>query len=262
MRNKLIAVVALSGLLLFTDSVSAQNFAALQQGAMTMTTKSKQAKQFTAMGLNHMINGEAAQAYQEFLSAVNADPNLPMPLVMLSFLSAGETRKMYGKRAQESATNKSESEILLASLAGEKMTNDSRIDVWGKLHTLNPNDRVVGYIYANSRKTPEERFQAALEYNLKYPEEPAMYNRLGYMYMNDKKDNEKAKASFEKYIQLYADGINPYDSMGDFYLATGDTTNAEKYYNLALEKYPFFNNSINQLKKIAEMKKDKDQKKD
>ncbi|MBD0294010.1 MAG: tetratricopeptide repeat protein, partial [Flavisolibacter sp.] len=82
-----------------------------------------------------------------------------------------------------------------------------------------------------------------------------MYNIIAYYYLQDKKDNENAKRNFEKYIELYPDGINPYDSMGEFYLLTDDLENAEKYYKKALEKYPFNSSSQEALKKIEEAKK-------
>ena len=64
-----------------------------------------------------------------------------------------------------------------------------------------------------------------------------------------------AKQNLEKYIALYPDGCNPYDSMGEFYLDTGDTTNAEKYYKMALEKYPFNISSVEAVEKIEAAKK-------
>jgi hypothetical protein len=46
--------------------------------------------------------------------------------------------------------------------------------------------------------------------------------------------------------------------MAEYYLTTGDTTNAEKYYKMALEKYPFFNSSVNAMQKINDAKPKKE----
>jgi Tfp pilus assembly protein PilF len=73
--------------------------------------------------------------------------------------------------------------------------------------------------------------------------------------MLDKKDNEMAKKNLEKYMELYSDGANPYDSMGEFYMNTGDMENSRKYYLMALEKYPFMNSSLTALQKIADKDK-------
>jgi TolA-binding protein len=43
--------------------------------------------------------------------------------------------------------------------------------------------------------------------------------------------------------------------MGEFYLNTEDTTSAEKYYKMALEKYPFNSSSVDALQKINDAKK-------
>jgi tetratricopeptide (TPR) repeat protein len=250
-------LIALAAVFFFSSSsLFAQNYAALQQGAMTMTTKSKQAKQFTAMGLFHLMNVEREAAYNELLQAEKADPKLTIALVLLSNLSNGAMKKEFAKKAMESATNKTESEKLVASLVDEKSTPEIRRETWAKLKSLNPNDPVIGHFYVTSR-TADDRLAAALEYNEKYPEQAAMYNLIGYYYMLDKKDYGKAKTYFEKYIQLYPEGYNPYDSMGEYYLTTGDMENAEKYYNMSLEKFPFNSSSLTALSKIADQKKAK-----
>ena len=45
------------------------------------------------------------------------------------------------------------------------------------------------------------------------------------------------KSLFEEYIELYPNGYNPYDSMGEFYYNEGDLENAKLYYSKAVEKY-------------------------
>ena len=41
---------------------------------------------------------------------------------------------------------------------------------------------------------------------------------MAYLILQVKKDTATAKPYFEKYIAMYPDGCNPYDSMGEFYL--------------------------------------------
>jgi tetratricopeptide (TPR) repeat protein len=227
----------------------------MAEGSMTWTTKSQQAKKQTAMGIQHILNVEREQAYQNFMAATESDPNFTVALAYLANLSRGEARKEFARRAEASAANKTEGEKLFASLAAENTSPETNREVWSKLHALYPNDRAIGHFYAITRATPDERFAAMTAYMQKYPEEACVYNMLGYYYMIDKKDNAMAKTYFEKYIQLHPDGPNPYDSMGEFYLNTGDVANAEKYYNMALEKYPFMASSLEALKKIEETKK-------
>ena len=61
-----------------------------------------------------------------------------------------------------------------------------------------------------------------------YMEAP-IYNTLGYLnyYIGEK---TKSKEYFEKYIETYPNGHNPYDSMGEFYFNEGDMKNAKSFY--------------------------------
>jgi tetratricopeptide (TPR) repeat protein len=222
---------------------------------MTWTTKSKAASTLGHAGAVHMMNAEFEQAYQDFYEAIKLDPNFTVALVFMSNLTYGNVRKDYIQKAIKSAMNKTEGEKLFASLLDSGLTQQNRQDIWAKLHTTFPDGAVLGHFYVITRATPEESFSAAEDYIKKFPDEPAMYNNLGYYYLQTKKDTAMAKQYLDKYLDMYADGTNPYDSMGEYYLDAGDTANAKKYYTMALEKYPFFNSSINALQKMATDKK-------
>ncbi|HEY1870819.1 MAG TPA: hypothetical protein VGG71_07150, partial [Chitinophagaceae bacterium] len=58
-------------------------------------------------------------------------------------------------------------------------------------------------------------------------------NNLGYAFMQNKM-NEKAYAFFDMNIENYPKSGNVYDSMGDFYSATGDKEKAIDYFRKAL----------------------------
>lgn len=222
---------------------------------MTWTTNSKAAKDLAVEGAWHLMNAEFPQAYTSLMAAVKLDPNFTVALAFLNNLTTGKTQKAYAKRAQKSAANKTSGEKLFATLADNKKTQDERRDIWAKLHKMFPDGAMIGDFYVQTRATAEERFTAAQDYIKKFPNQAAMYNTIAYYYVQDKKDNTMAKQNFEKYISLYPEGSNPYDSMGEFYLNTGDTANARKYYNISLEKYPFSNSSVNAIQKMADDKK-------
>ena len=222
---------------------------------MTWTTNSKAAKDLAGEGAWHLMNAEFPQAYSSLMAAVKLDPNFTVALVLLNNLTIGETQKAYAKRAQKSAANKTAGEKLFVTLTDAKKTLDERRDIWAKLYKMFPDGAMIGNFYVQTRATADERFSAAQDYIKKFPKEGAMYNTIAYYYMQDKKDNDMAKQNFEKYISLYPEGSNPYDSMGEFYLNTGDTANARKYYNISLEKYPFSNSSVNAIQKMDDDKK-------
>ncbi|GAA4742593.1 tetratricopeptide repeat protein [Flavisolibacter ginsenosidimutans] len=248
--------------LLFTASVSAQvkQAAAKETGKKTMawTTKSEAAKELAGNGIGHFMNIEMEQAYQDLSAALKLDPDFTVALVFMANLTAGESKKAFAERAFKSAGDKSEGEKLLASIVDPANKGEKNRATWAKLHEMFPDGGMIGHFYVVSRATPEEQFAAAQDYIKKFPQNASMYNIIAYYYMQNKKDYEMAKKNFEKYIELNPDGPNAYDSMAEFYLTTGDVTNAEKYYTMALEKYPFFNSSINALQKIADDKKKKD----
>ena len=222
---------------------------------MTWTTKSEAARKLAMEGAKHHRNVEYERAYEKFLEAIDQHSNFTIALVFLATMTRGQTKEMYAKKAMESAADKTEGEKLFASLANEKATPEANREVWTKLHDMFPDGAMIGYYYVITRATPQDRFDAAQKYMKQFPNEAAIYNDLGYYYMNEKKDFGTAKKYFEKYIQLYPEGSNPYDSMGEFYALTGDAANAEKYYTLALEKYPYTNSSLVALKKIEDDKK-------
>jgi Tfp pilus assembly protein PilF len=221
---------------------------------MTWTTKSKAAKDLATKGADHFMNAEFERAYWDFSEALQLDPDFTVALVFMTNLSRGETRKAYAQKALKSAENKTGGEKLFASTVGEKDTTARRM-IWAKLHSMFPDGAMIGDFYVQTRATPEERFAAAQEYIKKFPDQPAMYNTIAYYYLLNKKDTAMAKQNFEKYISMYPEGSNPYDSMGDFYVNTGDTANAEKYYRLSLDKYPFTNSSVNAVQKFDDNKK-------
>jgi tetratricopeptide (TPR) repeat protein len=260
MRKINVGILTLLLLLLFTTNGSSQKKVASSKKTvalktMTWTTKSKAAHDLAGQGASHLMNAEFEMAYRDFSEAVKLDPNFTVALVFMSNLSAGNSRKMYAKRALKSAADKTAGEKLFASIVDEKNTQEARQDIWAKLHKMFPDGGMIGHFYAISRATPEERFAAAQDYIKRFPDNPGMYNTIGYYYLQDKKDTAMAKQYLEKYLAMYPEGANPYDSMGELYLDMGDYANAEKYYTMALEKYPFTNSSINALEKMRAEKK-------
>lgn len=230
-------------------------FVNAQKKTMTLTSRSKEAINRTQIGILHLLNIENAQAYEEFRQALELDKNFTLPLVFMANLSIGEAQKTYADLAIKSAEGKSAGEKLLATTVAPENIQGLNSETWKKLYALFPDDDLAGYYYVTYRESRKETFEAAKEYISKFPGKAWMYNTIAYYYMNDLKDFEMAKENFTKYILLYPEGCNPYDSMGEYYLNVGDYENSEKYYNMALEKYPFNISSLDKLKEIKELKK-------
>ena len=207
--------------------------------------------------LTHFLNIEFAQAYMHLQEALKADPNFTVVQVLLSNLSFGERKKQYAAEAMKSSVSKTEGDKMLVLMLDDQLTDEAASEGWARLHKMFPDEKMIHTYYAYTRATPEERFDAAQDLIKQYPDAGWMYNILGYYYMNDRKDMANAKASFEKYISLYPEGYNPYDSMGEYYLISGDTASAKKYYTMVLEKYPFSRSALGALEGInaAQQKK-------
>jgi Tfp pilus assembly protein PilF len=205
---------------------------------ITWTTKSKEASEWAKKGLVHYNNLESELAYQDFIRALEKDPNFTMAQFMMAMLTVGDTKKMYIEKTKVSVAKKSEGEKMLVSLLDAKSRKEGH-EIWIKLHNKFPDDTFSYYYYALSMPDSVQEFDAMTEYLQKYPSSPEAINNLAYMYLTDKKDTATAKKYFEKYIEVYPDGYNPYDSMGEFYYRIGDMENSKKYYTKSLEHYPF-----------------------
>ncbi|MGE5520098.1 MAG: tetratricopeptide repeat protein [Candidatus Dadabacteria bacterium] len=217
---------------------------------MTWTSKSDKAIAIAHIAAEHYLNAEFPQAYDEFSQAVKIDPNFTVALTFLTYMSKGEVKQQFAERTTKSLEGKTEGEKLFASLADPNISRESRRTTLEKLHEMFPDGAILNFFYVTSRPTAEERYTATQEYVNRFPKKPWGYNLLGYMFMNDRKDPSTAKIYFEKYLELYPEGYNPYDSMGEYYMTIGDNENAKKYYTLALEKYPFNSTSLAAMEKL------------
>jgi Tfp pilus assembly protein PilF len=260
--TKLSALVALLPALLLSapafaqkDVVQAKTTEAKK--TMTWTTKSAQARELAGKAADHYMNAEHEEAYKQFSNALKLDPEFTIALAYMANLTKGEVKKTYVQKTLKSAANKTEGEKLFASLVEPGIDAAKRRDIVAQLRLLYPDGAMINTMYVNTRETPEERFEAAQEFLKRFPDKAWIHNSLGYMYLLDKKDNDMSKKHFEKYIEMYPQGYNPYDSMGEYYLTIGDNENAEKYYTLALEKAPFNHSSLAAMEKINEAKKKK-----
>ena len=89
------------------------------------------------------------------------------------------------------------------------------------------------YRYKGEKPLTEEQLKYLLRLLELRPEYGGGYNTLGYNYMA-LQEMDKAKAAFEKYLELAPNEPNAYDSMGEYYLNTGDYARSAEYYDRAV----------------------------
>jgi len=246
MRNFFLKAIGITLLALLTLQVSAQDI---------KWSVNKKARPYVARGMGYIMNNENEMAYPEFQKAVTLDPNATVALYYLATITTGNVRQNYSQRTMQSLEGKTDGEKLFFSSLDTTLSQKQRADLYEKLHVMYPGSVLFSGYYSFTRSSDETRLGATQEMIRQFPNEGFAYNNLGYLYMNYKKDMRMAKQSFEKYIALYPDGCNAYDSMGEYYLNNGDYPNARKYYQMALEKYPFYTNSIIKLQEISKVEK-------
>ncbi|HMO40475.1 MAG TPA: hypothetical protein PKC76_17430 [Saprospiraceae bacterium] len=81
-------------------------------------------------------------------------------------------------------------------------------------------DKEAGYAYAQQLIKLDPNFGP-------------VYNSLGYYYMDEKEMN-KAKAAFEKYLEIAPAEANAHDSMGEYYMTIEDYAKSAEYYDRAV----------------------------
>ena len=213
------------------------------------------ANELALTGMYHFMNAEQEKAFTYFEEALRYDPSMFAPHVCLAEMSAdgSEKQKYHIEQAKKNVddnniTSKKFVSILDAEPDGYWGYFDSSkaLEVWKEMHELEPKGNFIKAFYAYNIKDLDESIEVLEKFANQAKEEGERYdhllNTLGYKYMA-KGDMSTASSYFKVYINEYADGYNPYDSMGEFLLNNGDTLTAKSYYEKAIEKYPFARNA-------------------
>lgn len=227
------------------------------------------ANAMVSLGIDHAMNIELEKAYAFFDAAVQKDPTLFAPHVVLARLSRGEKRDYHKEQAKKLVEGKNEvSQLFVSTLDivwkdNEEMARKQRTETWKKMHELAYDGRFVHFNYALSLQEPSERI-AVLEDLLAKNEADGnstghIHNILGYAYYG-LGNKEKAKAHFEKYVELRPNGYNAHDSMAEYYMNEGDNEMAMKYYKKAVSNYPAARNAREKIKELEGKMESKTQK--
>ena len=220
------------------------------------TGENETANFLVMQGITHLMNIEREKAYTFFEAAVEKDPTLFAPHVPLSWFSRGDKKAYHKVQAQKLVKGKNEVSRLYASLLdipqGRAGASQWRT-TWAKMHKIGFDGQYIHYQYALTLENINDQI-AELEklanINMKADRGYAhVHNILGYLYHREKNVN-KAKMHFDKYLELYPEGYNSYDSMGEFYHEEGDLETALTYYKKAKEKYPAAVSATNSIKDI------------
>ncbi len=220
------------------------------------------ANELALTGMYHFMNAEQEKAYTYFEEALRYDPSMFAPHVCLAEMSVdgSEKQKYHIEQAKKNVEdNNSTSKKFVSILDAEPDGNWGYFDsskaaeLWAEMHELEPRGNFIRHFYAYNIKDIDESINTLVEFANQAKEQGERYenllNLLGYKHMA-KGDMGTASAYFKNYINMYPNEYNAYDSMGEFMLKMGDTIAAQKYYQKAIEKFPFARNARSVLKEI------------
>ena len=220
------------------------------------------ANEMTNAAFVHLYNVEYEKAMVFFEKALEYDPSLFGPHVVLAGFSeeGSEKQQMHISKAKELVENKNDTSKLFVSLldldkgGSWPLVTQGAHDVWKSMRDVEPKGKLIHYYFAFTIPGMENKIQemelllAELKDGVGDSESLAVsgdhsfmiapiINTLGYFYY-DIGNKVEAKNLFEEYLNLYPNGYNSYDSMGEFYYNEGDMENALIYYKKAKEMYP------------------------
>ena len=233
------------------------------------------ANEMTNAAFVHLYNVEYEKAMVFFEKALEYDPSLFGPHVVLAGLSpeGSEKSEMHIKKAKENVADNNDTSKLFVSLLD--LPRQSRWwpllgpgahDKWAEMRSIEPKGKLIHFYYSFTIPGLENKIREmelllselrdgvgeteslAVSGDHSYMVAP-ITNVLGYFYYNQG-DKEKAKSLFEEYIDLHPNGYNSYDSMGEYYYNEGDLESAKSYYSKAVENYFGANTANGKLREL------------
>ncbi len=228
----------LSLLLGFLASLNAQDI------YLPVSSKSETAMADYFKALQAAENANIPGYFDGMKAAVKTDPNFFMAYVNLAFAETA-----FGQYEKAAAFIKPALAIDPSGFNENEQIHRKALQAWDidpkadpaqymeALTVAYPNTAEAYDLAARSAKWLSNDTKSSVRHTLRLlelrPEFGGGYNTLGYNYMAIK-EMDKAKAAFEKYLELAPAEPNAYDSMGEFYLTTGDYAKSAEYYDRAV----------------------------
>jgi tetratricopeptide (TPR) repeat protein len=251
------AAVAFAALLLFCacgqkDESATKPAAAKSDAAVTtevpITTSSAEARELYLEGRGLLDDLHFVDAHDKFVQAVEKDPNFAMGHLMtaITSLNVEEFFDSVSKASAAAAgTSEGEQLYIQALLAGSENNQAAQLDALKKVVATYPKDPRTHMFLGNFLNGQQdfagaaEHFTHATQLN---PQYAAAYNSLGYAYRS-LDDLDKAKAAFEKYVELLPNEANPQDSYAELLMEMGNYGESIEHYRMAIDIDPNFSSA-------------------
>lgn len=182
----------------------------------------------------HIVEGRKLLA-----NAIFVDPNFFMAYVLQIYIASKEdAAKLINKALAVDQSKFTHAEkIVREQLVVWKNDPDAKIGKNMKALVSAYPKTPQAYQWASANAVfRDNNNKAALDYCQRMivivPDYAPIYNTLGYVYMKIN-EMDKAKSSFEKYIELAPNEANSYDSMAEYNMITKNYTKSAKLYDKA-----------------------------
>lgn len=226
--------------------LGAPSFLAAQDSYLPVSTDSETAKAAYSKALLAAEHADIPTFFENLQVAVQTDSDFFMAHAYMALAQTSFTQ--YEKAATHiksalaiDADGLNEGERIIRQ-ALQTLEKDPKADIAESMASLTeayPETAQAHELAATSASWISKDMQAAAKYNLRLlelrPGHGGTYNALGYSYMA-LGQMEKAKAAFEKYLEISPDEANAYDSMGEYYMNTKDYAKSAEYYDKAAKK--------------------------
>jgi tetratricopeptide (TPR) repeat protein len=201
---------------------------------MPVTTDSELALEFYETGQLAYDQLKLSVAWKNFDNAIKEDPNFFMAHFWMFFISGKDSKKVSDKAFKVDAQlNPGEEQVRFALKYLMDGQDEKVVEHLTNLIDLYPSDpnlhKILYIIQFHYFKDPESAIVSIERAVKECPDYPLAYNQLGYAY-SKLEEFEKAEEALDNYIRLAPDQGNPYDSKGDYFLAT-------KQYDAAYDSY-------------------------
>jgi len=201
---------------------------------MPVTTDSELALELYETGIVAFDQFKQSLSWHSLYTAVELDPDFFMANFWMFYMSSKESKKAAEKAFQsEAQLNPAEKEIRLALkylVDGQEEKVVEHLDNLIDMYPSDPQAHKILYLLQQMYFHDYEGAIISLNRAIREcPDFPLAYNQLGYAYQ-EVGDFEKAEEALDNYIRLAPDQANPYDSKGDYFMAT-------KQYDEAYESY-------------------------
>ncbi len=212
---------------------------------MVPTTESEAAEDAYWMMYNSLMRNDFVTASAHADTVLQEDASLALAYVA-KMMEAGWVQgdEVAYKKAREAGLEALDNESIAerSFMTAFTSAGDARIEAAMKALAFAPQDPLT-IVFTSFWLGDGAESIALLERGLKrWPKMGALHNLMGYRMM-DAGDMEAAKMHLVLQTRFMADAANPWDSLGDYYVAVDNKEEAIKCFEKALEIDPSFSDS-------------------